>query len=224
MQEMKKGNYDQAVACYTEKINTSDVLNIDLYFHRANAYYKLFDYENAKKDIEVIFFKADTNHLSKIKMSSAYFLYGRLFSKQGNVEKELSCLLNALHYDKTPPLMSTLAFAFGKAKQYEKSVQYATMAIEMATEEKDGYAYNNRALSQVMLGHYDLAEKDVQKSLQIDPKNPYAYKTLGILYVKLNRKQEACDAFHKAIALGYRRFGDEADKDQVDLLIGENCP
>lgn len=80
-------------------------------------------------------------------------------------------------------------------------------------ERNDAYFWNNRGYTKLKLGDAKGALKDIQHSLEMDKSNSYAYRNLGLTYQAMGRKDDACDAFEKALAYGFtERFGDEVKK------------
>ena len=56
--------------------------------------------------------------------------------------------------------------------------------------------------------------KVLQEALQIDPSYSEAYRLMGLAYIYLKKKNEACEALAKAKELG---------NENVDDLIEKNC-
>ena len=60
---------------------------------------------------------------------------------------------------------------------------------------------NDLAWILTLRGRYDEAQKFVRESLALDPNNPIAWDTLGVLQLRQNRIAEAQEALQKALAL-----------------------
>ena len=52
--------------------------------------------------------------------------------------------------------------------------------------------------------------KDIERSIEIDPRNAYAFRNMAHLELALGRKNEACTAMERALDLGFtERWGPE---------------
>ena len=219
--KFNQNGYTEALHCFSESIQQLKKFDICRYYGRAYSYYKLLKYEEAKRDIDTAIAKYNPARDSKSTMGNMYFLLARINSKEDQKEIELKNLYKSLGYAETAELFTTIAYALGQIKEYEKAVHFATRAIAMDTNA--AFAYSNRALAYIMLEKYDEAMQDLERSIDLNQDNPYAYKHRGILFLKTGHKAAACEEFNEAIRKGYRDFGNEADKGEVDFLIKENC-
>lgn len=95
------------------------------------------------------------------------------------------------------------------------------LAEELLKIEKrpHGVLYSNKAFAHYKLGEYDQALEDINKSLDIDPSNSYAYKNRALIHIALKNATEACNDLRTAINMNYTtRFGNE-----VKELYVEHC-
>jgi tetratricopeptide (TPR) repeat protein len=79
----------------------------------------------------------------------------------------------------------------------------AAQALEKAIELKPmfDYPYATFGYSKLLQGDLDGGKKLVKQCLDINPNNPYAYKVLGIYYLKLKDATGANEHFDKALGL-----------------------
>jgi len=126
-------------------------------------------------------------------------------------------------------------YLFGKKPEYEKGIYMMLMNAYLNNSEykklimtsdsiivyetDNAFAYNNRGFAKMNLGDLTSAKKDIVQSLKVNPKNSFAYKNLGLLYIKTNHMDSACVSLSTAKNLGYRNnFGPE-----VDDLMARYC-
>jgi len=115
-------------------------------------------------------------------------------------------------------LYMMLMNAFLNNSVYDKIILTSDSIIRYETD--NAFAYNNRGYAKMKLGQYADAKKDIYQSLKVNSKNSYAYRNLGLLYLKINNKDSACISLDLAQKLGFlQNFGRE-----VDDLISKNCP
>lgn len=214
-------DYAGVLKCLSEVFKDPGDSDLCLLYSRAYANYKLADYTKAEKDIAGIIATKDKPGANKYLISNTYFLLARIYSKKNMVEKELGYLKLAQKYYASPELLLTLGYAYIKIKEYNKAITYCNMGIKLKPDSDK--AYNNRALAYIKLKNIGNAQSDIDTALLLNPKNPYIYKHRGLLFLLKNNKQSACEDFEKAKALGYKEYGNEADKNEVDELIKLNC-
>jgi Tfp pilus assembly protein PilF len=79
--------------------------------------------------------------------------------------------------------------------------------------------HNNMGLALLKIKKPKEALQYITRSIELYPENAYAFKHLGMARLALKQKDEACDAWEKALNLGYRKTYDN----EVDDLINKNC-
>lgn len=91
---------------------------------------------------------------------------------------------------------------FNKALELGKDV---SMDIEKAKKYglNSSALYFNRALVYQKQRHYDKAIMDYDKSIEIDPSNPRSYYNKSIIYLKLDKVEEAKANLKIASELNY---------------------
>lgn len=99
-----------------------------------------------------------------------------------------------------------------QAHQYQRALDDLAKAIELNPKELLYRA--ELAVVNIRVGRSEEAVKVLQEALQIDPSYSEAYRLMGLAYIYLKKKNEACEAFAKAKELG---------NGNVDDLIEKNC-
>jgi tetratricopeptide (TPR) repeat protein len=90
-------------------------------------------------------------------------------------------------------------------------------AIALNPREASAYAY--RASLYKEIGALDAALRDVQEAVKLAPKDPLSYRYKGIIHLSRGEQQASCEAFEKALQLGYTEQYD----DEVWRLKREFC-
>jgi tetratricopeptide (TPR) repeat protein len=121
------------------------------------------------------------------------------------------------HFETTPMQLEQLMSTYLNFQEYKQLAIVSSKII--ANDRNHAFAYNNRGFAEMELDDYLAAEHDIKKSLNLDSQNSYAYKNLGVLYLKTNKLDSACILFTKSKELGYSRmYGPE-----VDSLMNVHC-
>ncbi|KOS05116.1 hypothetical protein AM493_02980 [Flavobacterium akiainvivens] len=132
---------------------------------------------------------------------------------------------------------NNLGFQYTQNGQYEKAIEAYNKNIDLIEKHNtDNYdlqsgnkvltggkqkapPLNNRGFAKYKLGDNKAALKDINASLEIDPKNAFAYKNRALVYIAAKKQKEACADLQKALELGFTKtYGTE-----VEELIKEHC-
>ena len=88
-----------------------------------------------------------------------------------------------------------------------------------------GFAFSNRGWSRYKLGEVDRARKDLSLALRKDPRNAYAYRSLGIIAVETGNPEQGCDRFRSALQYGFTaNYGTEVEELMKVHCIGTTPP
>lgn len=98
------------------------------------------------------------------------------------------------------------------SRQYQRALDDLAKAIELNPQELTYRA--ELAVVNIRIGRNEEAIKLLQEALSIDEKYTEAHRLMGLAYVQMKKKQEACSCFEKAKALG---------DPNVDALIEKHC-
>lgn len=144
---------------------------------------------------------------------NAFALYQRaqqylnMWDLAGNPDKAINLLQRAVQLDPQSAISyAGLAEAYHFKNQESADPQWIKLAADNANKAvtMDGdLAEGHIALGMVKLEAGDLpaAEKEFQRAIQLDPKNPVPHRYLGAVYSKEGKKSEASAEFQRALAL-----------------------
>ncbi|MCU0436593.1 MAG: tetratricopeptide repeat protein [Raineya sp.] len=171
--------FDKALNIYNK--------DVDLYWLRANFYVKQEEYTKAIADLDKI--TTLQSHYWK-----AYQLKADIYFWQNQDSKSLE---NRLLYFKYLPNKkkitasdySMIAMNYAASKQFAKSVEYGTKAIEL---DKDNHEYYfERATYYIQLKNYQKALADCQKAIELDGEDLVYFRQRAFLYKILKKYPEA---------------------------------
>jgi tetratricopeptide (TPR) repeat protein len=102
-------------------------------------------------------------------------------------------------------------FIYMENEEYELAIDDFFRSITFsASKIETSYSYNNIGLAYVELECFPLAIKFVQKSIELNPLNPYAYRNMAIINGRLRNYSDACAFTDKAIEFGFvEKYGTE---------------
>ncbi len=83
----------------------------------------------------------------------------------------------------------------------DRSIEVCTRAINAGgvTNARLSSSYNNRGHAKIRKGDFEGAKTDIERALQLNPANAYAYDNLGDMYREWGKHNEALEAYGKAI-------------------------
>lgn len=110
----------------------------------------------------------------------------------------------------SPELLNSLGFNCIAMKLYVEAIAYFDQAI--AYDDTFAYAYNNKGYVLMQLGYLNNARELIYKSLEFNRGNPYAYRNLGLLYIKEQNYHAAREMLETAKLYRFnRKYGNEVD-------------
>ena len=111
-------------------------------------------------------------------------------------------------------------FCYLETAQFAEAEQDFSFAIESApTDRIKAAALNNRGYARYKLDSLALATEDITQSIELDGKNPYAFRNRALIEIAENNPQTACQSLAKSAELGFaKNFGNE-----VDSLMSVYC-
>jgi general secretion pathway protein D len=78
---------------------------------------------------------------------------------------------------------------------------------------------SNKGLAEIKDGHYQEAEKYLQRALSINPNNPYAILNMGVVYYETGRKEQAREMFNKVLSIAEQ---EKAEQSNQDWAVGKD--
>lgn len=146
-------------------------------------------------------------------------MLGAVSMENGNTDDAISYYEKAVKL--VPPsnsVWNNLGFLYqGKGRHTEAIAIFDKTII--AIPDKAAFSFNNRAYSKLQIGQAKEALADVERSIEIYPENPYAFRNRALIYIAMSKTDLACADLKKAQALGFeQKFGTE-----VKELISKYC-
>jgi tetratricopeptide (TPR) repeat protein len=100
---------------------------------------------------------------------------------------------------------------YSEIGEYKKALALSNKLIAM--HPKEGVALNNRGFIKYKMNDLTGALEDINNSILLVADNSFAFKNRGLVYIAMNRNNEACADFQKAIYLGFStNYGTEVEE------------
>jgi len=154
--------------------------------------------------------KAESEYVSIV--ADGYHKLGRTYSAQGNHAAAATALEAALkqrpHF---PDALVDLSIALFNNGKFKEALVRADSAVNLNPQ--NAAAYHMRGKCYFMLNEFDKSATDLQKALQLKPKDYDVAYTLTLAHLKRGEMQAAKDIFARMIA-------ELGDRPQLRILIG----
>ena len=184
------------------------------YFKNGNAKYSLKDYKGAIKDYQ-----------EAIKLDPEYTdaWYGKAICESilERYDKALADYNKAAELDPSNKdvIFNRAYYVKQKTGDYKGAIEDYNFYIEKFKKSDDAFVYSNMGYCKYKLNDFEAALSDINKSLELNPDNPMAYKNRALIYFVTDNKDNACNDLHKSLELGFtKKFGND-----VEELISEKC-
>jgi len=184
------------------------------YFKNGNAKYSLKDYKGAIKDYE---------EAIKIDPGFAKAWYGKAICESilRKYDKALTDFDKAAELDPSNKdiVFNRAYYVKQKTGDYKGAIEDYNYYINSFKKNDDAFVYNNMGFCKYKLDDYESALSDINRSLELNPNNPMAYKNRALVFLATGKTENACNDLHKSLELGFtKKFGNE-----VEELIAEKC-
>ncbi len=191
--EVEKGNYQAAIADYTEAIRLKPD-DADTYNHRGIAYTNVMQSDKAISDFtEAIRLKAD--------YAVSYGLRGIAYGYLHQYDKAISDYNRAIQLNPNQPFpYNYRGIAYDDLKQDDKAISDYNQAIQLKPDYAE--AYNNRGYAYYHLKQYDQAIRDYTQCIRLKPNFVQAYNNRANAYDALGETAKAKQDRTKAKELG----------------------
>lgn len=83
--------------------------------------------------------------------------------------------------------------------------------------------WNRRATLYYLMGEYSLSIRDIEHTLQLEPRHFGAISGLGQIFLRQNKPQRAREAFVKALEINPHLLGARMNIIQIDKILNENA-
>lgn len=205
--EAHYGKYKKLIARY----------NPQYFYHIASAYFEIYDYENAEKNLFNTL-KLDKNY------TQAYFMLAQIQERKAVVDAGLAYYRTALNQEDTPhkkiKMMSVVAKKMMEGQAYDQALEVIEDYTRLYPEERNMLFMKGLALHH--LGEYEQAAQVLEgmiKSTAIDHKTKAKYHfLLAEIYKNANLPERAKLAYRSARYGTFYRAADEEYGKIVDLL------
>ena len=209
-------------------IDNTEEIKVHLLFTRAESYRLLGDDMKALVDYETLL----KNNPSQAVEGLTLISMAKSLVKLKRSEDAISTLEECIKkYPKLSIAIINLAYMYSEKGNYQKAISLNNKALELALGNKEdenivlsekiiaekgsnsiviALIYNNRGLAKYNLGKLKESLIDINKFLELYPKNSYAYKNRALANIALSKIGLACDDIKKAIQLNFiKQYGNE---------------
>lgn len=178
---------------------------------RGACQYRLGEVDGAMRDLDRAINYDPNNSIILNEIAMIYI-------NQGEIKLAIKALNTILKKNPNDQIaLANMGFTALKAEKYEKALKIYDDVINQFG--KRAFLLSNRSFALMNLGRYDEALEDINLSIELNPKNSFAYKYKGMIYLELKDKENACKSLMTAKDLGYTTaYGNEV----IDLLR-KNC-
>ncbi|MFQ3650780.1 MAG: tetratricopeptide repeat protein [Gemmataceae bacterium] len=188
----RNGNYEQALADYTEALQRVPE-SVSLLVGRARNYSRLDRLNEAL---------ADLDKAVELNPEDAALRQQRseILLRLGQVDAALADLDEGIRLNPEDP---TLRFYRGNLLSDRGELDRAIADYSVAIREDDeaSGAYTNRANAHARLGEYEAALADYARALELDPEDALAYANRAAVYTRMDRLDEALADYTEVLRL-----------------------
>jgi tetratricopeptide (TPR) repeat protein len=188
-----KGDLNRAIADYKLAIML-DPINAQAYNNRAIAYSLKGYLDRAMADFDQAI-THDPTH------AESYYNRGRFYFKKGNVDSAISDFDQAIKIDpKFVDAYNRRGLRYSDKGDFDHAIADFSQAIAIAPKNAD--AYSHRCWARLVSGRQlQEALSDCSESLSIRPNDADTLNSRGLLFLKLNRSDDAIADFNAAAKL-----------------------
>lgn len=176
------------------------------------SYINLRSYDSAMMYYNKIL-AIDSNNRMAIHNAIIIEIERKNFAKADHLLKKYQRLVGE---DLEPKIM--YVWYYVSVGEYKKAIK---LAEDLLRIEKRPYGelLSNKAYAHYKLGELDQALEDIDRSIELNPANSYAYKNRALIYIAMGKAADACTDLRTALDLNYTlKFGTE-----VEELYVEHC-
>lgn len=162
-----------------------------VYFYKGLVLTKTKSYDLALENFLVADSLNPLNLETIINIATVHYL-------QGNLDKASEVVAQGVELDVNDPNASNLqSLIHLENKNYLASMVEINRALDIVPDEP--YFLNNRGFINLMMDSLDLALRDIDASILLNPKNGWAYRNKGIYFLKTGDYRQAIRLMNRAI-------------------------
>ena len=181
-------------------LNISNYLNPKFYFNLtllAENYFLSENYDLTRKVLNKLENKYEVYEWYKIKRNA------QIIKEQNGKEKFFQYIENKFEKIKNPntKILFDMATIYKNNKKFKKAIEYYTEVLSKIDKNSESFADTiyRRGGSYERMGNFDMADKDLLKSLEISPEEPYVLNYLAYSWLERNYKiDEAIEMLQRA--------------------------
>lgn len=202
-----KGEYASAIEQFTNalKIATDNYKSAQVYYWRAESYYKLEDYDNSRKDYQSFFSHKGATDFPDYNLAN--YGVGYTYFQQKQYKESLPLFLKYIDNEKDTKVpnysdaLDRVGDCYFSAKDLANAEKYYTKAIAEGGKDED-YAVFQKAFVQGLRKNYTGKISGLQKLIAAYPKSSYlddSYYELARAYVLTENHEKAIETYQTLI-------------------------
>lgn len=131
----------------------------------------------------------------------AYYYRALVYTQMERFEDALADFNQALEQQPHfPQAYAARAAVYLSLDRPASAIEDLNQAVQLGLNQDPG-VYLNRGQAYFRLDMYDLAERDFQRALELDPESPAVHFNLGTLYLQLGEEEQALEHFNRTLEL-----------------------
>jgi tetratricopeptide (TPR) repeat protein len=191
-----RGNYDGAIADYTEVIQRGNNAGNNVaiaYYNRGNMFFNKRDYDSAIADYSQAI-RLNPN------FANAYGARGNAYVEKGDYDRAIADYTQAIRIDPNDAISYyNRGKEYGNKGDYDRAIADYTQAIRL--DPNDASAYNSRGTAYGNKRNHDSAIADFTQAIRIDPNFASAYNNRGTAYSNKGDYDRAIADYTQAIRI-----------------------
>jgi len=204
---------EEAILDNTKAIEraTDDKFLLSCFVNRGSAKEQKRDFHGAYEDF-IRAYSYDSTDIAIINN------LGTVLDELGRRDEAIAFLKKAITIDSNfVGSYVNIGFQYTHMGKYEEALVYFDKALQL--EKDEPLTLNNRGFARYKLNDLPGALDDINRSLMVFRDNSYAYKNRALVYIAMEKKEEACEDLQMAKTLQFeKQYGPE-----VNELLKKHC-
>lgn len=196
-----------------EKLKNSDSTYEKILKLRVDCYMNEYNFKSAIMDYQL---------LTRLQPKSTDNYSGLAYAywASDDAENSMKAIKKAYEINPNDPLtLSNSSYYYGQAGKIPESIEFANkgLALNNLDSTIKSLLLNNRAFGYLSQSKYDIAFKDTNESIALNPSNSFAYCYRGLAHIGLKHRDLACRDFETSKKLG----GETLTNDLIKKYCGQ---